>query len=146
MRQSKLQARAAHIELLARQHGIVVTSTRGASGRAYGREQRIVISPVRGPVSYAVALHALGHLIATGAAGPQHKQLIREILAWRWARRAALEWTERMDAAMQRSLGVYVRRLERRRRHIEIEPEAYFLLRLVLQDLRSIFSWKRKEG
>lgn len=93
---------------------------------AYHESRRIRIAPVAGPVSYATALHELGHLVAQGASGPQHSRLIKETRAWKWAMWAALEWTDRMDSEMQRSLGVYVDR--GKRRGWPIPAEVYRLL------------------
>jgi hypothetical protein len=105
---------AEHVAGLLAAHGIVVTERRGARGRAYARDRRIRIAPVRGPVSYAIALHEIGHVVAPMASGRQHRRIDKEVRAWRWAMSAAVEWTERMDRTMQRSLAGYVARAELR--------------------------------
>ena len=64
----------------------VVISVRHRDGR---RERRLEIRvpPVRGQVSYFVALHEIGHLVGAGRSG---RRLEREEAAWRFAFAEAL--------------------------------------------------------
>ena len=106
---------ADHVESLAREYRIVLdVRATGTRGRSFVQDRRIRISPVRGDVSYAVALHELGHLIAVGASGRKYRRLDKELRAWRWARAAALEWTPRMDRAMRESMRSYLECARRR--------------------------------
>ena len=113
-RVSTAESREAHILTLARQHGIALDIRCSTRGMSWADTRRIRIAQVRGPVSYAVALHEIGHLVAEGASGRTHSRLLKEIRAWRWARAHALEWTERMDREMQRSMQCYLARAKRR--------------------------------
>jgi hypothetical protein len=73
----------AHVEDLCREHGIelVGASSRVApsAGRAAGS---IAIPPIRGQVSYFIALHEIGHLVGRGRSAPR---LESEANAWLWA-------------------------------------------------------------
>src|ERR1017187_8686689 len=68
-----------------------------SGGRASVRRSTIAIRLVRSEVTYAVALHEIGHI-----AGPQVRGMLnREVEAWLWAKRHALVWTDAMSATMQ---------------------------------------------
>jgi hypothetical protein len=76
----------AHIQHLCDVHGVErrtggrgVAYRRGPAGR---RRPGIRIPPVRSQVTYAVALHELGHLLGPGRSGAR---LEKEAAAWRWA-------------------------------------------------------------
>ena len=75
-----------HIAELCGTHGITLTF--GGRGRAEvhrrggERRQLIRVPPIRGQVSYFVALHEIGHLIGPGRSG---RRLDKEAAAWRWA-------------------------------------------------------------
>jgi hypothetical protein len=117
---------AYHVRQLAREHGITIEEKGGYAGRAYDRDRRIKITPVRGAVSYAMALHELGHLIADGASGRKNQRLVKEMRAWQWARKHAAIWSDRMDATMQTSLRSYLHRA--RRHHWPIPEDIYQLV------------------
>ena len=90
-----------HVDELCELHGIVRLS--GSRGRAevHRRNGRrmvaIRIPPVRGQVTYFVALHEIGHLIGPGRSGTR---LEKEAAAWRFALRAAR--VEPTDASRRR--------------------------------------------
>lgn len=76
-----------HIERVALHNAIVIVQKVGAHERADKLKvegesvRRIIIKPVKGRVSYFVALHELGHHLA-----PRPKtRLEQEVVAWRWA-------------------------------------------------------------
>lgn len=80
-----------------------------------GRRARVVVPPVRGQVSYFVALHELGHVLSRGNASL--RQLEREADAWRFALRHALVApTPATARSLLRSLESYLRRAEARAR------------------------------
>jgi hypothetical protein len=76
----------AHIQHLCDAHGVERRS--GGRGLAYRRgpagrrRPGIRIPPIRSQVTYAVALHELGHLLGPGRSGTR---LEKEAAAWRWA-------------------------------------------------------------
>jgi len=95
----------AHVEELCEEHEIELagTSARGRAIRWRGGRLEISIPPIRGQVSYFVALHEIGHLVGPGRSAPR---LEAEANAWLWALdHAAVEPTP----ATLRSI---VRRLE----------------------------------
>jgi hypothetical protein len=73
-----------HIEELCREHGIelVGASSRGRAIRWRGGRLEISIPPIRGQVSYFIALHEIGHLVGRGRSAPR---LESEANAWIWA-------------------------------------------------------------
>jgi hypothetical protein len=74
----------AHVEELCRDHGIelVGASSRGRAIRWRGGKLEISIPPIRGQVSYFIALHEIGHLVGRGRSAPR---LESEANAWLWA-------------------------------------------------------------
>jgi hypothetical protein len=98
----------AHIEELCNQHEIDIEFTRrsrrGLQAYAAGPFQLICIPPIRSAVSYATALHEIGHIL-----GPLQWAgvLKREEGAWRWAERNALIWTDAMERDRQRCMAWY---------------------------------------
>ena len=104
MRQA-VQRMEAHVEHLCDQYGIelVGSSARGRAIRWRGGRLEISIPPIKGQVSYFIALHEIGHLVGRGRSAPR---LESEANAWVWAlQHAAVEPTP----ATRRSI---VRRLE----------------------------------
>jgi hypothetical protein len=74
----------AHVEELCREHGIELagSSARGRAIRWQGGRLEISIPPIRGQVSYFIALHEIGHLVGRGRSAPR---LESEANAWLWA-------------------------------------------------------------
>ena len=86
--QSQLPELRRQVFELAKRHKIEVVFAGGRSRAARaspskGRPARIQIREVRSQVTYLIALHELGHLIAPGNRGKN--QFEREAHAWRWA-------------------------------------------------------------
>jgi hypothetical protein len=77
----------AHVDRLCVEHGIT-RENGGRRGTAYRRgpagrrAPHIRIPPVKSQVTYAVALHEIGHLVGPGRSGTR---LEKEAAAWRWA-------------------------------------------------------------
>ena len=106
----------AHVDQLCAEYRI--ERLHGGGGRAIRRGRRetatlhIRIAPVRGQVTYFVALHEIGHLVGRGRSGPR---LEKEAAAWRWAlRNAIVEPTDAARRSMGRRLRSYVRWAELR--------------------------------
>lgn len=64
----------------------------------------IHIAPIKSSVSYAVALHEIGHIKGLYQRSP--RSMAREHWAWEWAQRNALVWTPRMDQKRRSSLAL----------------------------------------
>ena len=112
------EAMRQHIAAICRDEGIrVLPHSRG--GRASKSHKVIAIRPVKSAITYAVALHELGHVL-----GPWQSQarLYAEAGAWKWAREVAGIWTPSMEQKMSRSLHSYVLWAERRAPRIKL-PE-----------------------
>ncbi len=100
---------ATHIARICKIEDIAVQShSRG--GRASRRKRIIWVRPVKTAITYAVAMHEIGHILGPRQSG---NRLDKEVGAWEWAKANATEWTAAMDATMQRSLRSYLAWAER---------------------------------
>lgn len=122
-----------HVDELCVRHAI---RRRHGSGRAVlvrvrhrdGRVERrleIRVPPVRGQVSYFVALHEIGHLVGDGRSG---RRLEKEAAAWRFALDEALveptDATRRRLGRRLRSYVIWAERRARRRTPPHVPPAA----------------------
>jgi len=94
---------AGHVRVLCAYHGIRLRRRR--KGLAVYESRTVYARPVRSDVTYAEALHEIGHLLG---AWQDSGIIVSEAGAWLWAMRNALEWTPPMDRAMARWLGSYI--------------------------------------
>lgn len=95
---------AAHVARICKIESIEVSShSRG--GRAWRRDRRIAIRPVKTAITYAIAMHEIGHILGPRQLG---SRLDKEVGAWEWAKANAIEWTEPMDATMRKLLRSYL--------------------------------------
>lgn len=97
-----------HIEELCDEYGIEMNgnSRRGRAVRWRGGRREISVLPIRGQVSYFIALHELGHLVGPGRSAPR---LESEANAWLWALSvAAVEPTPATRRSIVRKLGSYL--------------------------------------
>lgn len=69
---------------------------------------------IKSLISYAVAMHELGHI--RGRNQRSKNQIVRERWAWDWARRNAMLWTPRMERYAVASVRWYQRQWIRQRR------------------------------
>lgn len=74
---------ADHVETLARRYGVTVVTSDHARGRAYSKTKTITIPPVKGQVTYFLALHEIAHVVARGRT--VGSRLEQEAFAWQWA-------------------------------------------------------------
>jgi hypothetical protein len=65
----------------------------------------IQFAPIRSAISYATALHEIGHM--RGRYQNSRRELVRERWAWEWARRNALCWTPAMERDAVREMERY---------------------------------------
>ena len=68
----------------------------------YGDVLEMWLPPVRSEVSYAAALHEIGHI--KGRDQKSLDVLVREQAAWQWARDNALVWTAAMERHAAKAL------------------------------------------
>lgn len=95
---------ANHIRELCQQHGVTIGS-HSSGGRA-GRKFRIIwIRPVKSAITYATALHELGHILGPWQSQPR---LFQEAGAWKWAMENAKVWTSVMHRDMVKCLTSYL--------------------------------------
>jgi hypothetical protein len=108
------RAMAQHIADLTAAHGIRVTHRRSrqawavrgfsdvpADSHVNWPVKEIIIPPVRSQITYAMALHEIGHILSRQNS---HSVLIREKAAWLWANKNALIWTDKMSHLQSRAL------------------------------------------
>lgn len=110
----------AHITRICAENGIEISgNSRGKAIRWRGGRREISIPPVRGQVSYFVALHELGHLIGAGRSAPR---LEAEANAWIWAlEKTAFEPTGATLRAISKRLRGYLA-WARNRQHRQRPP------------------------
>jgi predicted ArsR family transcriptional regulator len=122
-----------HIDELCSEH-CIERETGGRSGRAFQRGRgrtrtlHIRIAPVKGQVTYFVALHEIGHLVGKGRSATR---LEKEAAAWRWAIEHSLVTpTDAARRGMGRRLRSYVQwaelRQHRRRPPVIPPPSSSF--------------------
>lgn len=100
---------ADHIARICKIEDITVEShSRG--GRAYRRQRRIKIRPVKSEITYAIALHEIGHILGPRQSGTR---LDKEVGAWEWAVEHAVRWTLPMSHKMKHCLQSYMTKVER---------------------------------
>ena len=100
---------AAHIARICKIEDITVIShSRG--GRGWKKIRRVAIRPVKSEITYAIALHEIGHVIGPRQSG---NRLDQEVGAWEYAIANALVWTPTMTAKMIQCLVSYLRWAER---------------------------------
>lgn len=95
--------------------GVVVIETRFPKFRANITKRNIEISGVNGPLSYAAAMHEIGHIIVEGPnfnpysyiSMPLDERFKMETDAWDWAKENCLEWTPDMDRLKSACLHTY---------------------------------------
>lgn len=75
---------ATHITALCAEHGITMEERVSSGGRAYKRDRRIHIRPVKSLITYFVALHEIGHIVHPQGSG-KGLRLEKEYHAWDWA-------------------------------------------------------------
>jgi hypothetical protein len=99
-----------HIETLCRDRQIAcwVDRKRVKGSYAFRELEEIHIAPVRSAVSYATALHEIGHVC--GRHQWSRRVLVRERWAWKWARANALFWTPAMERSAAARLAWYLPR------------------------------------
>jgi hypothetical protein len=76
-----------------------------------GNVIEIRLAPVRSAISYATALHEIGHI--RGRHQRSRNMMARERWAWEWARCNVLSWTPSMERTAVKSLAWYASRQKR---------------------------------
>ena len=93
-----------HVLDLSIAHAIQVSwCVRPSKAYAVKESREICIAPIRSAISYATALHEIGHVCGQHQASPH--SLIREAAAWRWARANALTWNYGMEKLAGEAIG-----------------------------------------
>ena len=110
-----------HVEDLCRQYGIQLagSSARGRAIRWRGGRLEISIPPIKGQVSYFIALHEIGHLVGKGRSAPR---LEAEANAWIFAlENSVVEPTTATLRSISRRLSGYLE-WARNRQHRRVPP------------------------
>lgn len=111
----------AHVEELCAEHGVELagSSARGRAIRWRGGRLEISIPPIRGQVSYFIALHEIGHLVGRGRSAPR---LESEANAWVWAlQNSAFEPTDATMRSISKRLDGYLQ-WARNRQYRRVPP------------------------
>ena len=73
-----------------------------------GEALEVHFPPIRSALSYATALHEIGHV--KGRYQNSRNTMARERWAWQWARKHALIWTDAMERSAIAALAWYTAR------------------------------------
>ncbi len=97
---------AEHIARICKIEDIEINYVAWGGGRAWHRKRRIRTRHVKSDITYALALHEIGHILEPKA--HNGTRLDKEVAAWLWAMANAKEWTDKMDAYMRKCLRSYL--------------------------------------
>lgn len=83
----------------------------GYGGRAWRQARIVYLPPIKSPITYAVALHEIGHIV-----GPNPgRRLEKEAAAWLWAKNNAIMWNAAMAKKAAKSIQTYLNWCERKK-------------------------------
>lgn len=99
-----------HVMSIAEERGVQIEWRNNYRAWSVRGMDLVSIPAIKGPISYAVALHELGHCL--GRYQASQSTVIRERWAWDWAKRNAIVWTPRMERYVQACLRWYLARSE----------------------------------
>ena len=113
-----------HVQQIADENQIVIHRSLKRLNRSYSIRvsEKIYITPIKSVLSYAVALHELGHVL--GSHQSSRRVLVRERAAWRWAKRNALLWSPWMQERAEASIQWY----EKNYRDIDKRQRSYLAI------------------
>jgi hypothetical protein len=98
-----------HVLDLCERSGIIIEWRSGYGGAyAIRMAEEICTPPIKSVITYATALHEIGHVL--GRHQSSRCVMVRERWAWKWARNNALLWTPAMQRSAERSLAWYMPR------------------------------------
>lgn len=107
-----------HVETLAEVNNITIQYKAHCRGKAWKASKVIKIMEVKSPVTYAIALHELGHIL-----GKQPKRrLDREVAAWDWAKENAIKWDDTMQHTAVSRLKWYEQKAQRVKHMVVATP------------------------
>jgi hypothetical protein len=114
-----MECYAKHIARICKIEDITIES-HSSGGRAYRRKRLVKIKPVKTAITYAVALHEIGHIL-----GPRQRgtRLDQEVGAWEWAMENAIEWTDAMAEKRAACLRSYLAKAARSPRMRQPAPD-----------------------
>jgi hypothetical protein len=101
-----------HVRAICERRDIsVYRCKRGRQAMALSEAEEITIPPIRSVLSYATAMHEIGHIL--GRHQTSRRVMVRERWAWNWARANALVWTPAMERQARNGLARYAPRAPR---------------------------------
>lgn len=86
----------AHVEALCIFLDIDLRIMEGCTIGAYPTIRRVHMIPITSEHWYAIALHEIGHVALCHR--PENPRNWKEVVAWKWAKKAAVRWTPEMEA------------------------------------------------
>ena len=96
---------AAHAEETYKSLGVTLRILPGCTVGAWSTLRLVHMIPITSEHWYAIAMHELGHVMLAHRHDTPRNW--KEILAWKWARRAAIVWTPEMEACEIHCLGCW---------------------------------------
>jgi len=89
---SRIDIMHRHVMAICHKHDITYSwSDRSGEAWAHHQSEQVHIPRIKSAISYAIALHEIGHIL--GRHQNSRISAVRERWAWTWARQNAIEWT-----------------------------------------------------
>src|SRR4051794_30694458 len=107
-----IEAMRQHIADLCERHDLVCSWCQDPAEAWAVREfEEICIPPIKSVISYATALHEIGHI--KGRHQLSQDVMVRERWAWKWAVATPLIWTPARERDRQRCLSIAARQQDK---------------------------------
>jgi len=94
-----------HVLEIAARHRIMIHWRNDYHAEALSECMEVWLPRIRSSITYATALHELGHCL--GRYQASRSVMVVERWAWRWAKENALVWTDTMERRMNENLAWY---------------------------------------
>jgi hypothetical protein len=118
-----------HIETLLAQYGIEVDWRDSTRARSWRKSRRVRLCRVKTAITYATALHEIGHVVGHQSG----RRIDKEAQAWRWAETNAIEWREPMMRHAARCIRSYLVAAARGKSRMWVPPQEH--------DAHAIAAW-----
>jgi hypothetical protein len=131
-----------HVADLLERHEIIFTWECRNPMKAWAAPEarEVSIPAIKSAISYATALHEIGHIL--GRHQDSISTMVAERWAWRWAQKNALIWTSQMETNKIVSLQAAAVSLGKRQRRVAAKRRRATVL---LESVRSLYLKPEKE-
>jgi hypothetical protein len=120
----RAKAFAAHVVAICEERRISIEYFDGAEF-AWPGDRLIRIRPIKGDISYAAAMHEIGHVVGNWRTRPT---LVCETGAWLWAEKNAVAWSDIMRAHAAKCLRSYLAFARQEKEYIPSKTHPFWRL------------------